>query len=140
LTSLIEPGRVVLLVQRYDGGMARGGFYTLMLWEPGFGVMPMIGALEAIGAKQTAQVLGTLALLFPEGTIPDDAQLRRRQFEDQVMSREQELDRLAEALRAAEASENITALSLAYARSHATELLMEELEPSASADGPSTTL
>src|SRR5947209_1112481 len=48
------------LANRYDGGIFRGGFYTLMRWDPQVDVMRMVEALAAIGVPETARVLTDL--------------------------------------------------------------------------------
>jgi hypothetical protein len=116
LGSLTNPGRAIFLVQLYDGGMSHGGFDTLLRWEPKLGIMPMVAALEEVGARRTASVLADLASLFPSGTIPDDAPLRCREFDDLVSPREQEMERLSQALRGAEREEEVCHLCLEFAR------------------------
>jgi hypothetical protein len=132
LGSLSRPGQAVLLTQLYDGGMSRGGFDTLLRWEPNLGIMPMIAALEEIGAHRTASVLADLALLFPSGTIPDDAARRSREFNDVVSPREAEMERLGQSLRSAEREENVCQLCLEFARMWLAELRAEDAAPGTS--------
>src|SRR5262245_41541804 len=81
LDSLSAPARAIYLADRFDAGMFRGGFDTLMRWDPGLDIMQMIPALEAIGAARTAQVVRDLASLFPGGIIPTDPAARLREFD-----------------------------------------------------------
>ena len=125
LASLTEPGRAIFLVQLYDGGMFRGGFDTLFRWEPRLGVMPMIAALEQVGAQKTAAVLANLASMFPSGAIPNNAELRCREYYDHVLTREQDLERVYGKLDLAESEEDVCLLCLEYARSKSIDLLAE---------------
>lgn len=127
--SLTGPGQTIVLVQLYDGGMCRGGFDTLLRWEPQLGIMPMVAALEEVGAHQTAAVLVGLASLFPSGAIPDDAELRCREYNDHVLLREKDMEQVQENLRRAEREEDVSLLSAEYACRNSTNLRAEDTEP-----------
>lgn len=137
LASLTNSGRAIFLAQRYDGGMFQGGFDTLLRWDPGLGIMPMVMALEQVGARQTAAVLADLASLFPSGAIPDDAHLRIREFDDVESSQEQQMERLRQALRCAEREEDICQLCLEFALKRLADLRREDGESCAAPDSGS---
>ncbi|MBN9523659.1 DUF4375 domain-containing protein [bacterium] len=133
IESLTRPGRAIFLVQRYDGDMAQGGYETLITWDRTLGIMPMIAALREVGAPRTAGVLTDLASLFPSGTIPDNAELRWREYRDLVPPRRQR-KRMQWALRCAQRAEDVCQLCLEHARHNLVELRAENAELGAAPD------
>jgi hypothetical protein len=126
LDALSDPARVILLADRYDAGMFRSGWYTLMSLDD-YDLMGMIPALEAIGARVTAQVLRELASLFPSGTIPMSVPVRDREYKEHVMGLEDQLNDLEARLNAVELKiERVPALAERFALAHRAELAEEE--------------
>jgi hypothetical protein len=126
LGALSAPARVVLLADRYDAGMFRSGWQSLMHWDD-YDIMEMIPALEAIGARTTTQVLRELARLFPTGTIPASVPVRVREYIDHVMKVEDHLDVLEERLWEVRlTTERVDVLAERYALAHRAELAEEE--------------
>jgi hypothetical protein len=126
LGSLSPAARAVLLADRYDAGMFRGGWYTLMGGDD-YDVMDMIPALEVIGAQVTAQVLRELATLFPAGTIPASVPVRDWQYKEHVMRLEDQLEGLEKRLNEVElTTERVPELARRFALAHRAELAEEE--------------
>ena len=123
LDRLSPLARVVLLAERYDVGMCKSGWYTLMYWDD-YDIMEMIPALEAIGAIQNAQILREVAALFPSGTIPTSVPQRVREYQEQVMCLEAQLDCLEERLK--ESREDVCRLAHQFTLAHRAELSKEE--------------
>jgi hypothetical protein len=137
LDSLGDAARTVYLVNRYDAGMFRGGYGTLLVWNPELDIMWMIPALEAIGAIKTAQALRDWAALFPGGTIPLDKhermkadlavseQLILEQVGERGPAATEEPTRIEMQLKAA--NEDIYSLAVKFAKEHKSELLLEDV-------------
>jgi len=114
--SLTDAEKNFHYIYWLEAEVNNGGFDQYFFNSAGDHAQDAVGALQAIGANHTAQLLREAMAVFPEGLAPHDRGLRQEQLLEIGEEGEELLNGLDSKFY--EYNDNLTVLLVAYVRQH----------------------